>query len=134
MLSYLYRHNYPSLDLVLWMILIIPFLRMDGGVQGESNNSTVPTFKPTTNPSTFKSKRPSMRPTIHPKWVGCVGDASIPLLIERGQPTVVCMSLGPSGDWSKGANVVRYSFTPLADQYSRFTIPGCMYPSFFLIL
>jgi len=100
--------------------------------QGENNTftlqpSTSPTKKPTRKPSIKNTKIPTLRPTIHTKWGGCTGDASVGTTIQRGAATVVCMTIGPSGDWSSGAKVVRYSFTPTADQFSRFTIPGCTF-------
>jgi len=84
-------------------------------------------MKPTSiQPTKRSSKKPTIRPTRHPKWGGCVAEG-IPFSIQKNVETLVCITLGPLGNWNQGANVTRYTFIPIADDYSKFTIPGCTY-------
>jgi len=65
--------------------------------------------------------------TAQSRWAGCndpnVGDGESIQLVKIGEPTTICLALGPSGDWGAGATYVRYVFQPEADEYSRFHIP-----------
>eukprot|EP00559_Dactyliosolen_fragilissimus_P001121 CAMPEP_0184861450 /NCGR_PEP_ID=MMETSP0580-20130426/6134_1 /TAXON_ID=1118495 /ORGANISM="Dactyliosolen fragilissimus" /LENGTH=264 /DNA_ID=CAMNT_0027358959 /DNA_START=140 /DNA_END=934 /DNA_ORIENTATION=+ len=65
---------------------------------------------------------PSSAPSLAP-WGGCNHPArNGPIL--RLRKTLICFTIGPGGDWAEGVSNVRYTFEPMADDYSRFTIPG----------
>jgi len=58
------------------------------------------------------------------EWTGCV-DPNFPTKkVRRGQLTTVCMGVGSDGDYSNSTGYGRYSFKPVADDFSRFTIPN----------
>jgi hypothetical protein len=57
-------------------------------------------------------------------WTGCIDPNYPDKQVTRGQSTAVCLTVGPSGNWTTGTTNVRYSFRPKADEYSRFVIPG----------
>jgi len=60
------------------------------------------------------------------QWGGCVnpsGSGSSEVTI--GQTTFVCLQIGNSEQWNAGVNYIRLSFSPIADEYSRFHIPNC---------
>lgn len=64
--------------------------------------------------------------SVSQEWEGCVDPtSSIDSKVKKGQLTQVCFTTGPGGDWGNGVTYNRYSFRPVADQYSRFTVPGC---------
>jgi len=67
-------------------------------------------------------------------WSGCINpnDLSSPNLITIGQPTTICLTIGPGGAWGGnqksdgsfvGVTYLRYTWQVTADQYSRFHIP-----------
>jgi hypothetical protein len=60
------------------------------------------------------------------EWTGCV-DPRNPTnsRVKIGDPTPVCLTVGPGGSWSRGVPYIRWMFTPKADEYSRFRIPNC---------
>eukprot|EP00978_Attheya_sp_CCMP212_P015281 scaffold39385_cov46-Attheya_sp.AAC.3 len=64
-----------------------------------------------------------------PKWDGC-NDPNFPggpHVVKRGDPTTVCLTLGPNGDWGRETPLVKYfrlNFQPEADEYSRYQIPN----------
>jgi hypothetical protein len=60
-------------------------------------------------------------------WGGCVfpSNPEKPTEVKIGQPTPVCITVGPGGSWAAGVPYVRWVFTPIADQYSYFRIPDC---------
>ena len=69
-------------------------------------------------------------------WSGCINpnDLSSPNLITIGQPTTICLTIGPGGAWGGnqksdgsfvGVTYLRYTWQVTADQYSRFHIPNC---------
>jgi len=63
-------------------------------------------------------------PTRADDWVGCVDKEFPSKKVRRGQKTTVCLGVGTDGDWAAGTNYVRHSFKPVADDFSRFTIPN----------
>lgn len=60
-------------------------------------------------------------------WGGCVfpNDPDASTDVKIGDPTPVCITVGPGGSWAAGVPYVRWVFTPKADQYSYFRIPDC---------
>lgn len=67
-------------------------------------------------------------PTAAPAgWGGCINpdDPDGNQLVKIGQPTAVCLTIGPGGNWAAGVRYLRFIFTPKADQYSQFHIPKC---------
>jgi hypothetical protein len=74
---------------------------------------------------------PTSAPTVTP-WGGCVdpsGSNSDPK-IYIGKPAYVCIQLSNTTDWTTGVAYRRMSFSPKADQYSRFTVPQCTFLPF----
>ena len=63
----------------------------------------------------------------HGEWDGCYDFAtSNPnAKLQRNKATQVCFATGPGGDWGLSVQYQRYSFQPTADEYSKFTVPGC---------
>ena len=66
-------------------------------------------------------------PTQPPEvWSGCVDYEDGDELIKLGKKTTICVSLASSTDWSNPpVRVLRLSFQPEADEYSRFHVPDC---------
>lgn len=62
-------------------------------------------------------------------WTGCINpdDPTASTLVRIGQPTAICLTIGPGGNWASGVNYLRFIFTPKADVYSKFVIPNCTY-------
>ena len=60
-------------------------------------------------------------------WLGCVNPpgGSGTDLVRVGEPTTICLNLGPNTHWSQGVDYIRYTFQPEADEYSKFHIPNC---------
>ena len=60
-------------------------------------------------------------------WSGCVdpNNPNNPDIIQIGKPTTICLTLGPGGNWAAGVRYGRYTWRPIADQYSKFHIPKC---------
>ena len=60
-------------------------------------------------------------------WSGCVdpNNPNKPEIIQIGNPTTICLTLGPGGNWAAGVRYGRYTWRPIADQYSKFHIPKC---------
>jgi hypothetical protein len=60
-------------------------------------------------------------------WSGCVDpenpDAAD--IVKIGDRHTICLTLGPGGNWAAGVKYGRYTWRPVADQYSRFHIPDC---------
>jgi len=65
----------------------------------------------------------SIAPTIQ-GWKGCVDPENETKKARRGQKTTVCMSVGPANWNDENSAYARYSFKPVTDDYSRFTIPN----------
>mmetsp|Transcript_21000 Transcript_21000/g.37925 ORF Transcript_21000/g.37925 Transcript_21000/m.37925 type:complete len:366 (-) Transcript_21000:318-1415(-) len=64
-----------------------------------------------------------------PKWDGCndPNTPGAPHVVKRGDPTTVCLTLGPNGNWGRETPLIKYfrlNFQPEADEYSRFQIPN----------
>merc|ERR1719330_1211449 len=57
-------------------------------------------------------------------WKGCVDPENPTKLVRRGQKTTICMGVGPPIWGSEDSAYARYSFKPVTDDYSRFTIPS----------
>lgn len=57
-------------------------------------------------------------------WIGCVDPENPTKKVRRGQRTTVCLGVGPDGDYAGAATYQRYSFKPITDEFSRFTIPN----------
>jgi hypothetical protein len=60
-------------------------------------------------------------------WSGCVNpnEPNTPEVIQIGKPHTICLTLGQGGNWAAGVTYGRYTWRPVADQYSRFHIPDC---------
>jgi hypothetical protein len=60
-------------------------------------------------------------------WGGCINpeDPTASTLVEIGQPTAICLTIGQGGNWADGVPYLRFIFTPKADVYSKFEIPNC---------
>lgn len=60
-------------------------------------------------------------------WEGCnfPSDTNRSTEVKIGEPTPVCITIGPGGSWAAGVKYVRWLFTPKADMYSYFSIPNC---------
>jgi hypothetical protein len=58
-------------------------------------------------------------------WTGCVDKNKPDALLETNKETPVCFTIGPSGDWAIQTEFLRYAFKPVADEYSKLTLPGC---------
>lgn len=60
-------------------------------------------------------------------WPGCVNPAAPDELVRIGKQTTICIVLGSSTVWNvfPATRYLRLSFTPQADQYSRFHVPSC---------
>lgn len=60
-------------------------------------------------------------------WGGCVfpNDPTKSTDVKIGEPTPICITVGPGGSWAAGVPYIRWVFTPVADQYSYFRIPDC---------
>mmetsp|Transcript_2902 Transcript_2902/g.4244 ORF Transcript_2902/g.4244 Transcript_2902/m.4244 type:complete len:89 (-) Transcript_2902:643-909(-) len=61
------------------------------------------------------------------QWSGCIDPGNPGAPVTQGTPTTVCVVLGPDRDWSLGGSYLRYNFKPIADEYSRYSIPNCKY-------
>ena len=60
------------------------------------------------------------------EWAGCILQSNEDKgVVKRDKPTPVCLTIGGDGNWARGESYSRYSFKPLADEYSRFTVQGC---------
>jgi hypothetical protein len=65
---------------------------------------------------------------ISEDWSGCVTESNPSGLVKSDTETAICLSVGENvGDWASGVDVKRYTFAPIADDYSRFHIEGCKY-------
>jgi hypothetical protein len=66
------------------------------------------------------------------EWNGCydVAKSNSDAKLKKNKSTQVCFATGPGGDWGTGLPYRRYSFQPVADQYSQFTVPGCEFVFF----
>lgn len=58
-------------------------------------------------------------------WDGCFDATQPDAKVRQNKKTQVCFTTGPGGDWGVGIEYSRYSFQPVADKYSKFTVPGC---------
>jgi hypothetical protein len=61
-------------------------------------------------------------------WSGCDDPATLGEPIKIGKKTTVCVVLANNADWNPGlpgTKYLRLSFQPIADEYSRFTVPSC---------
>jgi len=62
---------------------------------------------------------------ISEDWSGCVTESNPSGLVKSDTETAICLSVGENvGDWASGVDVKRYTFAPIADDYSRFHIEG----------
>lgn len=61
---------------------------------------------------------------VNADWSGCVDPSFPDKKVRRDDDTTVCLTLGPSADWSPGIDSERYTMKFIADEYSRFRIKG----------
>lgn len=78
---------------------------------------------PTASPSTL-SPTASITPTMV-GWGGCVDPAKGYEKITIGEKTTVCVQLGNKDNWADGAEYIRLTLQPKADEYTRFFVPAC---------
>ena len=48
-------------------------------------------------------------------------------IVRKGDPTTVCLFVGPDGDWNNNISYKRFSVTLTADEFTSYEIPGCEY-------
>mmetsp|Transcript_27032 Transcript_27032/g.40003 ORF Transcript_27032/g.40003 Transcript_27032/m.40003 type:complete len:238 (-) Transcript_27032:158-871(-) len=59
------------------------------------------------------------------EWAGCILQSDEDKgVVKRDKVTPVCLTIGRDGNWARGEPYSRYSFKPVADEYSRFTVQG----------
>jgi hypothetical protein len=46
-------------------------------------------------------------------------------VVRRGEPTTVCLYVGPAGNWNSNINYKRFAVNLKADEFSSYRIPGC---------
>ena len=60
------------------------------------------------------------------EWQGCIQENQEDNKVTKGQSTPVCLNVAiNAGNWADQTSFRTYSFTPEADDYSRFIIAGC---------
>jgi hypothetical protein len=60
------------------------------------------------------------------EWQGCIQENQEDNKVTKGQTTPVCLNVAiDAGNWADQTSFRTYSFTPEADDYSRFIIAGC---------
>jgi hypothetical protein len=50
---------------------------------------------------------------------------SLTSIVRKGDPTTVCLFVGPDGDWNDNISYKRFSLTLTADEFTSYEIPGC---------
>lgn len=55
-------------------------------------------------------------------WSGCVDPKTGFSVVEKKKSTYICITVSNLGDWSKELKYARWSFRPIADEYSHFRI------------
>lgn len=58
-------------------------------------------------------------------WQGCYEVGQEGAKVKIGDPTLICLQVGNTANWTDGVDYIRLSFQPQADQYSRLFIPSC---------
>mmetsp|Transcript_17126 Transcript_17126/g.20903 ORF Transcript_17126/g.20903 Transcript_17126/m.20903 type:complete len:253 (+) Transcript_17126:84-842(+) len=64
------------------------------------------------------------REALGQSWNGCSDLSTSDTKVKKGKATTICFTTGPGTDWGLGVEYNRYSFKPIADEFSRFTLPG----------
>ena len=60
------------------------------------------------------------------EWQGCIQENQEDNKVTKGKQTPVCLNVAiDAGNWADQTSFRTYSFTPEADDYSRFIIAGC---------
>lgn len=77
-------------------------------VNGQETGTAAPTVAPTSTP-----------------WGGCVDPSNRGAKVTIGERTTVCLVIANGVDWQEERKYIRLNFRPIADQYSRFTVPDC---------
>lgn len=57
-------------------------------------------------------------------YQGCFDPVSGERKVTLGEPHFLCLMIGAGDDWSSGIDYIRLTFSPEADEYSRFHVPG----------
>lgn len=63
--------------------------------------------------------------TAQQDWTGCVDVDEPGKLVTIGEKTTLCLQIGNTNHWAAGAQYIRLSFQPVADEYSRIHVPNC---------
>ena len=66
---------------------------------------------------------PTPSPTGTP-WEGCVNPTNPDQKVTIGDPTYLCLILADDVNWNNQVNYLRLTFSPIADEYSRFVVPA----------
>ena len=65
----------------------------------------------------------TVAPTPAPaQWAGCFDETT---RIKIGEPMFLCLHVANGINWADGVDYVRLTFSPNADEYSRFHVPNC---------
>jgi len=57
-----------------------------------------------------------------PNWSGCVDPRFNDFSVEKDNETTICITVSGGSDWALGVDYARWIFTPIADEYSHFTV------------
>mmetsp|Transcript_14491 Transcript_14491/g.21367 ORF Transcript_14491/g.21367 Transcript_14491/m.21367 type:complete len:245 (-) Transcript_14491:396-1130(-) len=61
---------------------------------------------------------------VETAWIGCVDRANPDAKLQRLDKTSVCIVVSEGTNWATGLNYTRWYWTPTADQFSKFQLPG----------
>jgi len=84
--------------------------------------SQAPPPPPEENPAETPGGAPPPA-TPSTSWGGCVDPVRGNQPVVIGQPTTICLVLSSDPNWSTAVDYMRLSFSPIADDYSRFRVP-----------
>ena len=76
-----------------------------------------------TEPTPSPTGPPTASPTGTP-WEGCVNPTNPDQKVTIGDPTYLCLILADDVNWNNQVNYLRLTFSPIADEYSRFVVPA----------
>jgi len=108
------------------MLVVATLLWND--VQAQTNAPAAAVTTATSAPVTAAAAASSSTsaPTAQP-WGGCINQKDPSTVVKIGAPTIVCLQIGNNTNWADGVSYIRLSFTPTADEYSRYYVPNCTF-------
>lgn len=75
----------------------------------------------------IEDERRDLQSSTSSSFFDCVDprNPSLTSIVRKGDPTTVCLFVGPDGDWNDNISYKRFSLTLTADEFTSYEIPGC---------